>query len=140
MKLTKKLWLITIGIIVLFIILNPGMRQFKEYCGSNSYLGLKRESNFLVCSIYSSNYGGGSNDRYFAIACNFFPFKRNNSNESYRVVDSTKVVMDTTFMRPDTTTVNLPILKQDNNIPTYEEVMGLPPKRKHKRIKQKDIN
>lgn len=61
---TKKI-LKWVGIVLLvFIILNPGLSQFKEFNGDNS--GTK-SYNFLIFSLY--NYNGS---KYLGILMNFF--------------------------------------------------------------------
>lgn len=91
----KKKILIGIGVILLLLIItNPSMRDFKEY--SNGIV-CKRESNFLLFSIYSRDYHAVSAEeiddyedfyawknhsdkiKYIAIAKNFFYLKSNAS-------------------------------------------------------------
>lgn len=49
----KKLFtFLPLGILALFIITNPSVKDFKDYLGENSYGGLHRTSNYFVASSY----------------------------------------------------------------------------------------
>ena len=50
----KKGWLITVGIIIIFMALNPTLKDFDEYIGDG--YRHRRINNFLLFSIYR---GGG---------------------------------------------------------------------------------
>lgn len=65
----KKGWLIFIGIIILFIVLNPNYKRFKEFRGSEYNIkNVKKPYNFLVCSVYVDTYYG---KKYLGILLNF---------------------------------------------------------------------
>lgn len=88
----KKGWLIAIGVILLFVLLNPTPTDFKNYKGGMAYqnYGNRRMSNFLLFSIY---WDGRIN--YLAILKNFIPIPQE-SHQSYNPgynYDSTKVTV-----------------------------------------------
>jgi hypothetical protein len=99
----KKRYYIPLAILLLLIITNPGIKSFKDYTGVNTFSGLRRTSNFFVCSIYDDG------DRYFAIAGNFFkinpplqevnPFEDQSENDTTRMRDTS--LMPAAFI-PDT--------------------------------------
>lgn len=70
MKIKNKVFYF-LGFVFLFLLFtNPSARRYKEYLGRNSYTGLKRKSNYLLFSIYST----GSVD-YVGAVFNFFEIK-----------------------------------------------------------------
>ena len=74
LKISRK-WLITWGIIILFVILNPSKREFGEHLGfskerTQGYA--KRTVYLLICSIYFDDY---NDDYYLGIFKNFIPIK-----------------------------------------------------------------
>jgi hypothetical protein len=78
LKENRKLaiWII---VALLFLILNPSMRQFKDYAGSKSYAGLHRRVNLFIFSVYTQhaleNESGGTDGVYIGILANFIPLK-----------------------------------------------------------------
>lgn len=50
----KKKWLVTFAIILIFILLNPTIRDFQDYKGlsKTKTVGIRKKFNFLVCTIY----------------------------------------------------------------------------------------
>lgn len=67
---SRKL-LITIAVVIgLFIITNPTAKRFKEFCGTKTYSGLKREQNWIIFSVYSED-----GYKYLGIVLNFFKLK-----------------------------------------------------------------
>lgn len=62
----KKVWAITIGIVLLLIITNPSMKKFKDYQGQSSYKGFRRVANFGIFSVYAYKH-----DRYVGLFLNF---------------------------------------------------------------------
>lgn len=75
MTLKRKIAIATgIGLFV-FILLNPSIRQFKDYVGSGSYIGLKRTNNCFVFSIYKDQ----DENEYVGTLSNFFPITDHNS-------------------------------------------------------------
>ena len=106
----KKWPLIIAAILLLFIILNPSMKQFKEYMGkgTSSLFEYRRASNFLIYSIYEYEYGF-ENKKYIGILSNFILLKPTNHNQpvqegidSVRIADSIKVedLIDTSNTPP----------------------------------------
>ncbi|HEY2582663.1 MAG TPA: hypothetical protein VGI43_12695 [Mucilaginibacter sp.] len=70
MKAKTTLFLIG-AVIVVFALYNPSMREFREYLGFDykaKINGLRRESNYIVCSVYSF-YG---EEKYLGVFGNFF--------------------------------------------------------------------
>ncbi|RKR83103.1 hypothetical protein BDD43_3304 [Mucilaginibacter gracilis] len=69
-------------IILLFIITNPTIKDFKEHLGVSKYEGLYRNHNFFIFSIYGEY---DTSEYWIAIAGNFFGVEENKSqanNES----------------------------------------------------------
>lgn len=64
----KKGWIIVISIILLFVLLNPTSRDFKEYKGITANRSFTKPSNLLIFSVY---YYSGHN--YLGIFKNFIP-------------------------------------------------------------------
>jgi hypothetical protein len=107
MKLSVKVGIVIGGILLLFIFLNPSLDKFKEHLGYVSHYGLRRTSEFLVCTVYED----GTQDqpvKYLGILSNFIKLYANNpTTEIYtdttRTVDlNDKDIVDTT-MNPDGT-------------------------------------
>jgi hypothetical protein len=74
MKL-KKGWIIIIAIILLFICLNPSLKDFDEYQGGNTYI--RKEYNFIIFSVYRSSINYNKNEKlYIGILKNFIFIKR----------------------------------------------------------------
>lgn len=95
----KKALYIIGAILLILIITNPGVRAFKEYLGMNTYNGLRRTSNFFVCSIYEGD------SKYFAIAGNFFKITRNIEIEEVRK-DALKEQADSAILYSDSSDSN----------------------------------
>lgn len=96
MTLKRK---IAIAIVFLvFILLNPSIKQFKDYVGSNSYKGLRRHKNWFIFSIFKD----GDEEEYVGALSNFFPIAKHDSETS---MDSVSVLSDTiTYAEGDTIT------------------------------------
>jgi hypothetical protein len=109
MKLSVKIGIIVGCILLLFIFLNPSLDKFKEHLGYISHYGLRRTSEFLVCTIYED----GTQDppvKYLGILSNFIKLNTNNpTTEIYTTSDTTKTVDIT-----DTTS---------KHIPSYQELV-----------------
>jgi hypothetical protein len=100
----KKILYVIIAALILLIVTNPSQKAFKDYLGVNTYSGLRRTSNFLICSVYNDG------DRYFAIAGNFFELKSEAwhspvidsivSKDSAAYADSSKMADITTLPPP----------------------------------------
>jgi len=72
MSLKLRKWQIAIVVIVLLlIILNPGLKDFKEHTGDSD---VTKKMNFLICSIYEDG-----NDDYLGIALNFIKLPHSES-------------------------------------------------------------
>jgi hypothetical protein len=67
----KKGWIITLIIGGVFVLLNPSITAFKEYLGINSYDGIQRKYNFLLCSVYEYDQ-----NKYLGIGANFIQVKK----------------------------------------------------------------
>lgn len=63
----KKVLYVSLSIVFILIITNPSQKNFKEFVGSSTYTGLRREQNWIILSVYNS---GGI--RYLGIFMNFF--------------------------------------------------------------------
>ncbi|MCO5936842.1 hypothetical protein NAF17_14965 [Mucilaginibacter sp. RB4R14] len=80
----KKVYYFLLGILLVLIVTNPSLKDFKENQGHETYEGLTRDTNFFVCSIYvSSGYnpeGTTYYGKYFGILGNFFFIRSKNSD------------------------------------------------------------
>lgn len=89
----KKIYYVFIGVLLL-IITNPNVKAFKDYLGYDSYSGLKRTSNFFICSTYRSH-----SVKYLGVVGNFFRLSHKVPVPPVSIVDSTlkidSTVMDT---------------------------------------------
>ena len=96
MNLKLKKWqAISIIILIIFIILNPSLKDFKEYTGDQE---VTKKMNFLIVSVYQD----GSDD-YLAFLLNFvklpqISYSRNSAYPSQ--VDSSASVTTTTLNEP----------------------------------------
>lgn len=74
----KKWWIIAAVILFIFVLLNPNMKQFKEYTGEQEggvyKKHFKRTSNYLIFSIYEYQINGYTNS-YLGVLSNFFQIK-----------------------------------------------------------------
>lgn len=80
MKQYLKYW--PIGLVVLLLLTNPSISEFKAYKGSNTYKGLRRPINLFILSEYEAH------NKYIGILGNFFelPKLQFASNSSVAVV------------------------------------------------------
>jgi hypothetical protein len=91
----SKKWRIFVGILLFFIILNPGMDRFKEYTGLIGKNGhyLTRKYNFLIYSIYEDSL---NEKKYIGFLLNFFDItskkQLETTNASRTTSDSTEVL------------------------------------------------
>lgn len=76
-------------IVLLFVLLNPSMNQFKEFLGKEKISSdCRRVNNFLVYSIYENE----NTDQYVGILSNFIQLRQKIVNLDVRsTIDSTKV-------------------------------------------------
>lgn len=101
-KIIKITGIAILSILVLFIVLNPSMKQFQEFTGARKEL-LRRTNNYLVCSIYEQKIYNGDKPRvYEGVLSNFIEVKKEES------------VVDIQY-RPDSAKA------ADNNKPSYEK-------------------
>ena len=93
----KKWHYWVLGILVLLIITNPSVTSFKTYLGYTSYSGLRRTTNFFICSVYANRRYNGT-DSYFAIIGNFWELPKpvRNYNTQQSDTDMAKMAADTT--------------------------------------------
>jgi len=63
----KKILLICGGIVLLLIITNPSIKDFKDYLGVTSYDGLHKKQNWFVCSVFERQ-----GNEYVGVAGNMF--------------------------------------------------------------------
>lgn len=96
----KKIIYTLIGIIILLVLTNPSLNEFKEHIGYSSrlivndnvaikYSSINKVNNYLICSLYSCegvkclgyNYESQNtisfNEKYFGILGNFFKINFN---------------------------------------------------------------
>ena len=66
----KKIYYVLIGVLLLLIITNPSIREFKDHVGYNSTDNVFCENNFLIFSIYKKNNGV-----YYGVLSNFIKVK-----------------------------------------------------------------
>lgn len=74
-KISKAILSILIAIIVVLVLTNPAPKAFREYLGVNSSAKVRRTSNWLIFSIYTTSntsYKYYSDEKYFGIFSNFF--------------------------------------------------------------------
>ncbi|WPU91272.1 hypothetical protein SNE25_18305 [Mucilaginibacter sabulilitoris] len=64
-NLSKKQW-ISIFILLLFIITNPSIKDFKEHLGHTTYRDLNKSANLFVCTVYSYD-----SNKYIGVLGNF---------------------------------------------------------------------
>jgi hypothetical protein len=98
----KTKWIITGSILLILIVLNPGMNQFKEYVGNLNMddVHLSRGANFLIFSIYEEQWMD-RDKKYLGLLMNFIDITKSATNEPSRV-DSTAKYPDTVKMVADT--------------------------------------
>ena len=97
MSKLKKIGVAILLIAVFLSLTNPSIKSFKNYCGTNTYKGLKKENDFLLFSIYFDEY---NEKRYTAFLLNFFEVKKKKLNVEHE--DYVGELGDTTMMIPDT--------------------------------------
>jgi hypothetical protein len=70
----KKIHYVLIGFVVLLVITNPSLKDFKDHLGDMTvkYVNPAREHNYFICSTYDC----GTGFKYFAVAGNFFTIKK----------------------------------------------------------------
>lgn len=68
-KIAKWVGIVLAGLLLILIITNPGIKQFKDFKGVKSYEYLHRERNWIIFSIY---YDEADEQRYVGIFMNFF--------------------------------------------------------------------
>jgi hypothetical protein len=136
-------------ILIIPIVLNPSLNQFKEFTGVNGAGSnlLKRKANFLLFSIYEYE-GEYSTERYLGVCMNFIDISKNEpeifhiDSTAGAVADSTATTLDSVttqhhenldnippFMEEDTDTATSPLLTKD----------GLPIPNKKKKPTAKEI-
>lgn len=71
-RFLRRLKTIVAVIIIVLIITNPSVKDFKDYIGTSSYSGLSRKQNWLIFSVYEYDYHNYSTSRYIAVFMNFF--------------------------------------------------------------------
>lgn len=71
----KKPWLIAGCIVLLFVVLNPSLKNFNEYQGDK---GGTKKMNFIVCSVYQEG-----NENYVGILSNFLQIPKHESHSAY---------------------------------------------------------
>lgn len=64
----KKRYYLAIGVLLVLIITNPGMKAFKDYLGCSDCNNVKRDANLFIGGIYTSKYNG----KYLGFFGNFF--------------------------------------------------------------------
>lgn len=70
----KRRWLIiTIIVLLIIIMLNPSMSNFKDYKGYNTYKGISKEKNFLLFSTFRD---GDESHYYVGAFLNFFEMRQ----------------------------------------------------------------
>jgi hypothetical protein len=67
----KRILIILLIVIALFVVTNPSAKAFKEYLGNPEGLTIRRNYNFFVCSVYWERTPGISHDYYLGIFGNF---------------------------------------------------------------------
>jgi len=132
---SKKIWLITGGIVLLLVLTNPSLSTFKEYRGKDpkkNYEYVRRQLNLFVLSVYVDNTD--DNERYIGIFGNFIDISKKYATQekmptdSSVIVDSVKISMAMDTSRPviETTENELPIFKKDSagivRMPTLSEL------------------
>lgn len=95
MKTKYAVSLIILGVLV---ITNPGVEAFKIYLGKTTIHGMKRKFNFFLFSIY--NY---DNTDYFAFCGNFVELERKNEIDPFKefggeLIKPSSRLNDTTFL------------------------------------------
>lgn len=130
----KKKLSISLGVIlVLLLILNPSLNQFKEYLGKEDSNMYRRTNNFFICSIYQN--GNDDNERYFAILGNFFHLKTRKIfvDEIPQIsIDSSSVTIDTVSFKDSIKEAWI-----NHVIDSLPDL--LPPPQPKKRVKKKKI-
>lgn len=120
----KKWWIIPAAIILLLIVLNPTVKDFKDYTGFSDYTSFRKTQNWLIFSIYETEW---KSQRYLGICKNFIDITPKKEAIVYEptIVDSTirdNVSLDPVkpyvalndplgIFRNDTTDNGLPIFK-----------------------------
>jgi len=56
--------------VLLFVVLNPGLKRFYEYSNSGENYQVQRKYNFIVCSVYDKEIDNRK-ETYFGILSNF---------------------------------------------------------------------
>lgn len=77
---------IPLGVLALLVITNPSPNAFKDYLGIKTTVGIQRRGNLFICSYYEYE------DKYFAIAGNFFQIKTDSVSSKKDTVVKTKIV------------------------------------------------
>lgn len=101
----KKFWYVLIGIIILLVITNPSVTDFKTYLGRDSYNGLKRPLNLFICAFYKNR-----SQEYFGMIGNFWKLGKSKNTaldslikaDSTRMADSAKMAAMDTSVHPYT--------------------------------------
>ncbi len=96
MKKWKILLTVLIAVLVIFMLLNPSMKQYREYLGIEA-ANLKRTSNFLIFSTFESD-NDGYTKKHLGILSNFYVLNSNVNSYTPRMVtrDTSMVIFDTT--------------------------------------------
>ncbi len=97
----KKGWVIIVVVVFVLILLNPGMKRFKEFSGfDNKKMGyVTRNYNFIVCSIYEDT---DHKKKYFGILLNFIditPKKQSQSSNKTIILNSTDTIKVNPFLK-----------------------------------------
>lgn len=70
----KKITYLLTAIVLLLVFTNPSQEHFTSFMHRRDSKNLGRDTNYLVCSIYSTR-NNINNTRYFAVLGNFYQIK-----------------------------------------------------------------
>jgi len=122
----KRLRLCIILLIVVLVITNPGIKNFKDYLGYTSYSGLRRTQNWFVLSVYQDG-----SEKYIGVILNFLKIPERTKNE-VEFIPSSESTVDTLPAIPEPPSENSNSLQSNEN--PFEEYF------KNKKSNLVDIN